>query len=66
MTTKELFDEIKALRTEMNEGFQRQQDDHKQLHKEFYIFKGRAMSFMSFMSIIFAFGMDYIKKKIGL
>lgn len=66
MTTEELFAELKDLRKEMLDNFEKQREEHKELHKEFYVFKGKAMQFMSIVSIIFAFVSDYIKKKMGM
>lgn len=66
MNNEELLAEIKELRKDMKSGFQEQKVDHLDLRKEFYIFKGKAMGFMGTTSVIFAFFVDYLKKKLGM
>lgn len=61
MTNQELYEQIKELRQEMKDCFQKQQEDHQKLHKEFYVFKGKALGFLSFLSVIFSYAIDYIK-----
>ena len=51
MTNVELFDEIKELRK-----------DVKVLHKDFYIFKGKAYGFIALLSVIINVGISYFSK----
>ncbi len=52
MTNKELYEEIKEIR-----------EDIQGLSKEFYIFKGKAFGFMTLMSAVFGFIADFVIKK---
>ena len=47
MTNQELYAEIKDLRNDMNKGFREVRDDQKVIHKDFYVFKGKAFGFMT-------------------
>lgn len=57
MTNQELYKEIKELRRD----FQEFKDNH---HKEFYLFKGKAFGFITFLSVVFGFIADFINKKL--
>jgi len=51
MTNKELLEEIRLNREEI-----------KRLHQDFYIFKGKALGFISLLSVIINVGMSLLNK----
>lgn len=59
MTNQELYSEIKELRDELKEV----RDEIKVLHKDFYLFKGKAFGFLSLLSVGLNLALDHWFKK---
>lgn len=55
MDKNELLEEIRLNRKEI-----------QQLHKEFYVFKGKAFGFISLLSILLNIALNFITKKFHL
>jgi hypothetical protein len=52
MTNDELLEEIRELRK-----------DVKRLHEEFFLFKGKAFGFITLLSTVISYAIDFIKHK---
>lgn len=52
MTNAELLEEIRENRREI-----------QKLHKDFYIFKGKAFGFLSLLSVVINLGFNYLFKQ---
>lgn len=52
MDNKDLLEEIRMVR-----------EDIKELQKEFFVFKGKSLGFISILTFIASFVVDYIKGK---
>lgn len=66
MTNQELYNELKEMRKEMLQRFDKQEMEHNELKKDLNVFKVRAAYFMGGLSFFYAIGVDYIKKKLGM
>jgi 4-diphosphocytidyl-2C-methyl-D-erythritol kinase len=66
MTNEEIVAEIRELKNDMQDAHREQREEMRELKKEFYLFKNKAMFFMGSISVFIAIANDYIKKKLGL
>ena len=63
VTNQELMNEIRELRKEQVDSHREMQQEIKELKKEFYLFKGKAFGFITFLSTGIGFLLDYLKHK---
>jgi uncharacterized membrane protein YukC len=63
MTNQELMQEIKDLRKEQAEQHREMQKELSELKKEFFVFKGRSLGFITFLTTGIGFLFDYLKHK---
>jgi hypothetical protein len=65
LTNKELLQEIKEARNETKEDFESLRRELAELKREFYLFKGKAFGFISVLTTIASFAIEYAKRKLG-
>lgn len=63
MTNQEIMQEIKELRKEQLDSHKEMQLELKDLKKEFYLFKGKSIGMISFLSVIVGYAIDFFKHK---
>jgi hypothetical protein len=63
MTNQELRDYFREEIKEVKDELKEMRVEHKVMHKDFYLFKGKALGFLAVFSIVINYAIDLWHKK---